>query len=205
MTRNHSLRWFAALLLGVGVGAIPLIFSSTRPTTETDAFWSHFYLNAVSDEAASLEDLTRRSDLVVIATLGPLEESRSWLVHESLGADGVAFYAKTDLAIEQVLAARDPADASRPVTLELFVPVPSRFAEIAARPSSERALLFLIHTPDNAGTYSFAFLNSSYFRDSGSARPPVGAESAWLQALGPITFTELVDRVRGFSSQVTAQ
>jgi hypothetical protein len=202
MTRNHSLRWSAFLLLGAAIGAIPILApASTAPTANSDPFWSNFYLNAVSDQATSLEDLTRRSHLVVVATLGSLEESRSWVVHQSLGADGVAFYARTELVVEEVLAVRDPADALRPVTLEIFVPVPSRFAEIsAAPPPRERVLLFLIHTPDNPGTYSFTILNSSYFRDNGAARLPVGSEGDWLQALGSITFTELVGRVRGISS-----
>ncbi len=198
MNRQLALRWLLGLAIGAAIAAVPLLHSpSTSATRNTDAFWEHFYLNGVSEEASSLADLAHRSDLIVVAKLGNLQESRSWIVHESLAANGVAFYAKTDLAVEEIVSAKDPADGSGSVALELFVPVPSRFAEIAAsEPVEERALMFLIHTPDNPKTFSFAVLNSSYFRDGGKARPPVGAASEWLEALGSVSFDELVDRVR---------
>lgn len=180
---------------------MPLLSSpSTTADRDTDAFRGNFYLNGVSEEASSLDDLARRSDLIVVGSVTSLQESRSWVVHPSLGADGVALYAMTELRVEEVVSAKDPADTRGPIVLELFVPVPTRFLQVAAAaPASERAVFFLIHTPDNPKTYSFAVLNSSYFRDAGRVLLPVGAESDWLGTLQSQTFDGLVDELRRIS------
>jgi hypothetical protein len=126
----------------------------------SDAFWSHFYLNAVSENFESVVDMMKSSDVVVVGRLGPLEESRSWVAVPELGSEGVAFYAMSSVSVERVVHGNYEPSAPGILDLELFVPVPTEFEEFRESPPAERTLLFLFRKDElDAPVYGIVSVN----------------------------------------------
>ena len=146
--------------------------------------------------------MLRSSETVVVGRMGELAESRSWVAVPDLGADGVAFYAVSPLKVEQVIRGTYVSSTPGTLDLELFVPVPARFAEFKAAQPAERLILFLYRKQDsNTPVYGIVSPNRGYVRDFGAAEPPIGADDEWLLRVRDLSFDGLVRQLKAASAR----
>lgn len=188
----------AGLLAGFAL-AVAISLAGPRAQAEpgvSDRFWSRLYLNAVSQNFESVLDMMKSSDVVVIGRLGPMEASRSWVAAPELGADGIAFYAKSAVKVERVVHGEFAPSAPDTLDLELFIPVPGEFEAFKSSQPSERTMLFLFRKDEiDSPVYGIVSINRGYIRDFGSAEPPVGADDGWLLSVRDVPFDDLARRL----------
>ncbi len=186
-----------SLLVGFAIVVGASLASPPRADPEaSDAFWARLSVNGVSPGYASMEDMLRSSETVIVGRMGELRESRSWVADPDLGPDGIAFYAVSPVKVEQVIRGSYVSSTPGTIDVELFVPVPARFAEFKAAQPAERLILFLDRKEDSiTPVYGIVSPNRGYVRDFGAAEPPIGADDEWLVRVRDVPFDELVRRL----------
>jgi hypothetical protein len=101
----------AVCILRIAVAAGAVFGWTTQRPANSDQFWRDVAFEGVMDENFdSLKEMADSSDVVVTGHFQNLEESRSWVALPELGDDGVAFYAKASVKVDEVVAGAYSAD-----------------------------------------------------------------------------------------------
>lgn len=201
LSRRTMLR---AMPLLVGFAVLSLFAVNTigaQSRDRSDHFWSRVYFRGVQAEHYdSLADMTKASDAVVLGRITLIQPSRSWIADPELGDDGIAFYAKATIHVDDVVAGHVQASGPGAVSLEIFLTNWKAFSQFAASVPPERALFFLRRKPDTSlPYYMLVTVEQGYVRDFGYALPPVGSEDPWLSKLSEMRFDDVVAAARSAS------
>jgi len=196
--RANARRFFTLCLVVAALSAGVLVGRLGHAQKAEDAFWSNAYVEGVMGETfESLDQLTRASDVVVTGHITSFTKSRSWVAEPQLGDDGIAFYAKAAVSVDEVLSGSYLAGGDGSLGVEFFIPNWPQFPRMAASIPTEQVLLFLRRQPDTKDPlYRVVNISQGYFRDGQHVGTPVGASEPWVVDLGRLTFTDLIAEVR---------
>lgn len=176
--------------------------------TRSDGFWKYLTFNAVEAEHYnSLEEMARRSDVVVLGRLTGIEESRAF----GTNADAeIVHLAQITVEIERVLAGQLEDAGTTALLLEVLLPDPESLPELqkALSPAVPH-LLFLRNKgrevkalggsseqSDSERRFYRLVSTQGQFRDfDGTTGIPVAAEDDFLFALAGSSFDDVIARV----------
>lgn len=178
-------------------------------SAHADAFWGAVHVDAIEAPIpATLNDLVRDSDAVVIGRVVDVERGREWVAALNLNpaaadmaGEAVARFATVRVAIESGLAG---AKLGPSVALEVFLPTANSLETLRAEMPHGRAMFFLHRKvePGLDDTYRLVAQSASFFLDVGG-RPeaPSDDESALTNDLTTtLSFEELASKVMTIGS-----
>lgn len=185
-------------LMGLAVIAGTTFSLVTQPGMSAHDFWANLYFDGVmAENFETLADMAKSSDVVVTGRITALEKSRSWVAAPELGDDGVAFYAKATVRVDEVLAGSFVAGEGGALGVEIFLINWPKLSEMAASLPPERVMLFLRRQSDtDTPLYRVVNVEQGYLRDLEHVEPPIGATEPWVVALHGRAFADVVSDVK---------
>lgn len=188
----------AIAIIGIAVVAGAAFGLGTQRPHNSDDFWRAVAFEGVmAENFESLKEMANSSDVVVTGHLLKLEESRSWVALPELGDDGVAFYAKASVRVDEVLAGAYAADSAGNLGVEIFLTDWRKLPDLAGSMPTEQVLLLLRRQPDTKlPLYRIVNIQQGYLRDVGRVETPIGVTEPWLLDLDGRAFADVVADVR---------
>lgn len=201
-------------VLLVGVVAIVALGATTMGARQGPdvEWWRPVQLHSVrADNYATLSELARGADAVVVGRVSTLRMGRSFLADPVRGDQGIARFAEVTFSIDEVVS--DPwgrlSDESA-LVIEIFLTTEKSYELLAEDIPAAPSLVFLRHKGTEARTlgldeatiaaedpfYRLVVREAAIANDSGVADAFSDAEDGYLRALDGQSFRDVVSGVR---------